>query len=269
MQWNFTSTESLGDIMNKVFTYILIVLTVFLLLTSCRAEVGSIQSDVAYTSDATDTESVTIDSKPSQFTEDTSIIETTSIPEELPEGLYYYVPSLPKIEDFSGTEYEDYEYPFASVESAVLKHNGTETEISPDDPRIIRLLNFIMYGEQDGQTHWRQGYVFEDEINEYISSNAPMLVVNFNNTPSNNVVEATPKIIISGNQYFIFKDEDSLNFFGEKVIAEQLFAYEGLFQKEAEQPIVDKLEKISWEEQWSNPDYYWLDLIEYAGFLTE
>lgn len=255
--------------MAKFFKNILIVLAIFFLLTSCGDDLAPVQSEFAYSSDATESE--TVDSNTSQFTEDVTTIETTSTPDELPTGLYCSVPSLPKIEDCSGTECEDYKYRFSTVESAVLMHNGTETKISPDDPRLISLLNFIMLGEQEGYTYWRQGYVLEDEINEYLSSTAPMLVVTFDNTmlSSSATLSRTPKIIISGNQYLIFAHEDSAKYQGEKVMADQCFAYEGLFQKEAEQSIVDKLSKISWIEGWANPDYYWLDLIRYAGFDVE
>ncbi len=269
MQWNFTSTESLGDIMNKVFTYILIVLTAFLLLTSCRAEVGSIQSDVAYTSDATDTESVTIDSKTSQFTEDTSIIETTSIPEELPEGLYYYVPSLPKIEDFSGTEYEDYEYHFSPAKSAELICGDKTTEISPDDPRLIRLLNFLIFGVQEHYTYWRQGYVLEDEINDYLASPSPMLKVYFDTTESNPEWRDNPEIIISGNTYLLMLSTEDAEYHGERIMAEQHFAYQEFMFEEADPSLKHKLDESSLLEQWSNPELYWLDLIEYAGFIVE
>lgn len=251
----------------------LIILAVVLSFVSCKTDEMPVPTETIFSesfesSTAGTTSQLIKDSQTEHVTEPPETDPVVLSPLELPDDFYDSI-SLPKIEDFSGTEYEDYEYPFPPVESAILKCNGTETEISSDDTRLIRLLNFIMYGEQYGQTYWRQGYVLEDEINEYLSSTSPMLIVNFNNTPSNSVFESTPQIIISGNQYLIFEDEDTLSFFGEKVIAEQHFAYEGLFQEEAEQLLVNILDKISLEEQWSNPDYYWLDLIEYAGFIVE
>lgn len=253
----------------------LMILAVVLSFVSCKTDEMPVPSETIFSesfesSTAGTTSQLIKDSQTEHVTEPPETDPVVLSPLELPDDFYESI-SLPKIEDFSGTEYEDYEYTFGPVESAVLKHNGTEIEISPDDPRLIRLLNFIMYGNQERQTYWRQGYVLEDEINEYLSSSAPMLTVNFDNSlfSSRDTYSRTPQIIISGNQYLIFVDEDSAKEHGEKVMADQHFAYEGLFQEEAEQLLVNILDKISLEEQWSNPDYYWLDLIEYAGFIVE
>ena len=57
--------------------------------------------------------------------------------------------SVPPAEMFSDEYLEPRYNPIVRIKSATLYKNGTVTEFAPDDPKIIRLINFISYPEED------------------------------------------------------------------------------------------------------------------------
>ena len=57
--------------------------------------------------------------------------------------------SIPAASDFSEEKLETRLNPIVRIKSATLYKNGTVTEFALDDPKIIRLINFISYPEED------------------------------------------------------------------------------------------------------------------------
>ena len=190
---------------------------------------------------------------------------------ELPNGLYYDV-SVPRIEDFSGTEYYcdpsfDY-YEFSPLKSAVYKHDGIEENISVDDPRLIRLLNFLTHGFCIRKHFERQGIIPEEELKCYLRSESPMLEIEFDfDTDEIDWFKYPEKMLISGNTFImVIPPEDSVYY--NEWIATEYIAYESLIYDELDEGVrhyFNPGDVMSWEY----PERYWLDLIKYAGFDTD
>ena len=166
--------------------------------------------------------------------------------------------TLPNITMFSETEYENYKTHFSPIKSASYRCNGTVEEISADDPRLLRLLNFIAYSSENAMDVWRQGYVFEDEVNSCLSTDYPMIEINFYNEKgrSGSAIGDTPKIIICGDSYLAFVDSTLENNGLEGVFAEQFWPYGEL--------VTGTNDTDFQIENWGLK--YWLNILEYAGF---
>ena len=62
--------------------------------------------------------------------------------------------SIPDITTFSDTELEERENELPELDKAVLYLDGKKQEISKDDKRLIRLLNFCTYSQNIGLSMW-------------------------------------------------------------------------------------------------------------------
>ena len=168
---------------------------------------------------------------------------------------------LPAIESFSSTAYEEYEFHFSPVKSAVLQVNGSKEVIKPDDPRLVRLLNFLAFSAEKGLSTLRQGYVMQDEIDGYLSSNEAMLEVTFSRGEASgtNILSNTPKIVVCGDSYILFVDSEIANNGIQGMHAERHWPYAVLV------PVAQREEKLSYNGWGSG---YWMDILEYCGFCT-
>ena len=184
----------------------------------------------------------------------------------LPAGLKYDVGALPSIADFSTTSYEDYKYYFSPVSTAVLKKDGGEAVIPPDDPRLISLLNFIAYSYSERMIVMEQSYILEDEILSYLSCEDPMLEITFavSTESENNTLNKTPRVVICGDSFLAFMDTDSPSWvLGDGLFAERFWPYGTLVYDLLGDIYNPKQEIISFEG-WGCG--YWIDLLEYSGF---
>lgn len=165
---------------------------------------------------------------------------------------------LPKITDFSEVEYENYETHFSPVKSAFYRYSDIDEIIANDDPRLLQLLNFIAYSSENTLDVWRQGYVLEDELNNYMSADYPMLEITFFNERghSGSVIGDTPKIVICGDYYLAFADPTIKNNGMNGVFAEQVFPY-------GELATDNNFTDVSTNRLDSN---CWLNILEYTGF---
>jgi hypothetical protein len=73
------------------------------------------------------------------------------------------VTSIPAASAFSDKKFEVRLDPIVRIKSAVLYKDGTQTEFAPDDPRIIRLVNFISYPENDLYLSYEMDGCWNDE----------------------------------------------------------------------------------------------------------
>ena len=104
--------------------------------------------------------------------------------------------------DIPETGYEDY---FAPVISAQLYVDGVAQPIEPNDPRLLRVLNFLGYAAQTRQEVYTQGVLEEDEVNECYASGATMLEVTFDADPEDSTdFHNSPKILICGDSFLLF-----------------------------------------------------------------
>ena len=179
------------------------------------------------------------------------------------EGLRYEVDGVPKAEAFSDSAYEDYEHHFLPVSSAVYHHDGVDEEITPHDPRLIRLLNFLAYSEEIHASSIRQGYVEGDEIHDYLTTDARMLEINFDYDGTSSSFLSTYKILICGSTYLMFIDTQKSSWaLGDGDFAEQRYPYDELL---CEQVMSGALpEDVLYEKTWDGTN--WLDILTYCGF---
>ena len=191
-------------------------------------------------------------------------------PDDLPTGLYHSVSGLPKIEDFSGTEYEDYSFQFCQVKSAIYRHDGIEENIDLNDPRLIRLINFLAYDKSE-RLYWeRQGPVYVYEIDALMSSGKPMIEVEFyNNLDATTSDERCPEMILIGN-YRILNFGTDYEWYDDGMVGLEYAVYESLayeeFVNNGKEDLFKYFCSVTQVERWTNEDYYWLDMIKYAGF---
>lgn len=183
----------------------------------------------------------------------------------IPEGLQQTINGLPDIDSFSSSEYEDYQHIFPPIDYALLYRDGVEVEIKSDDPRLFCLLNFLANSENESLSAWRQGYVGETEIEEYLNSQYPMLEIYFSDDKRENDdgVFSTTKILICGHSYLIFVDTARGSWtLGEGMYAEQCFPYMALLEPMIDSGAIEK--EVLYHNEWG--DQSWIDLLVYAGF---
>ena len=187
--------------------------------------------------------------------------------QSVPNGMNCKVPGVPRIDKFSTKGYENYEFQFSPVQSAVYKKGETAVSIDPTDERLIAILNFLAYSEEKRYSAIRTGYVEEEEINRYLNTNASILEVHFShNSESNSSIQSTPKIVILGDSYLMFVDTSKPSWVAgepDAIVAERIWPYGGLVMDEFEN--YEKL--LSFEADMGTG--YWIDLLEYAGFFAE
>ena len=73
------------------------------------------------------------------------------------------VTSIPPASDFSDEKFEARLNPIVRIKSVTLYKNGEVTEFAPDDPKIIRLINFISYPEEDLYLSYEMDGCWKDE----------------------------------------------------------------------------------------------------------
>lgn len=165
--------------------------------------------------------------------------------------------SPPDLQRFSNCSYDEYEYTFSPIKSALYYHDGIAEEVPVDDPRLYMLLNYIMYSENNSSSWVRQGYIGIDEIEDHFG-NCPQLEIHFrcDGSPKDDILGDIPHIIITGATVLLFEDNDHI---------EQHWPYMELRRDMVKIGIVS-------EEEFTNEmdsDYLgtpWLDLLKISGF---
>ena len=189
------------------------------------------------------------------------LLHACSLPVKQDSGLLVQIPDLPKIEDFSGVSYEEFSTMYPPVESAVLRFGGDETPIAADDPRLIRLLNFLLYSESNWLTSTQQSYVPAEDIHALLQNDVPVLDITFVHQYISNHMQISPylpRMIICGDSYLTFVyDEDNTS-----AQAERFWPYRTLISDavRAGQASIDYLTDVAWDSE------KWIDLLKYAGF---
>ena len=173
----------------------------------------------------------------------TAAMPTTSPTGPLPSGLYVNVPDFPDYDTFAstGTSY------YGEVTGAQLKVGKVTQDISPNDPRLIQLLNFIGPAVKDpGISVVRQGLVDEDEIQDIDRTAPSVLKITLANH------EKFSQIWIYGDTFLGIKQAGAS--------AEQVSPYMCLAVK------------AGWKQPAKQSDptrEVWIDLLQYAGFGPE
>lgn len=145
--------------------------------------------------------------------------------------------------DIPETGYEDY---FSPVISAQLYVDGVAQPIEPDDPRVLRVLNFLGYAAETRQYIHTQGVLTEEEVNECYASGATMLEVTFAEDPEDlSDFHYSPKILVCGDSFLLFMKSG--------VTAERHRPFSQYLSEEARQ-----------YPSWGGDS--WIDILEYCGF---
>ena len=182
-----------------------------------------------------------------------------------PQGLKYDVANFPAWEDFSDTRYESYADEFAEIETVIYKYNGTAKSIEANDPRVIRLLNFLAYSNKNMLSTWEQGYVSQERVEAYMGADSPMLEITFekDETFDPDVYADLQKIVICGDSYLRFSkiraDTESAN---DDMRVERYFPYGELIMSYSTEE--HEYKNLLSYDGWGSGD--WIDLPEYAGF---
>lgn len=175
---------------------------------------------------------------------------------------------LPDIDIFSSTEYIETKYMFPKIKSAAFCHDGISESISPDDPRLIRLLNSLSFSYEQGYTSWRKGHVEEPEYMEYICSGYPMIDISFEIADSQgnyNEFSNTPRMIVSANRYLLLVDVTKSAWMPDySIYANEHFPYASLLAEYYSHLSEMEISEMYGNIEWGNNK--WIDLLAYAGF---
>lgn len=176
-----------------------------------------------------------------------------------PTGARFYVEELPKIQSFSAKKLESYEMQFSPVEEVTLYRNGQKERISEDDPRLIRLINFIAKSENDSSVYVRQGLIPMEEVMEKYCSRTYLEVIFRTPIKGDSIgLKDISKILVSKSALLMFLDDDRI---------EEHFPYMELFEKMVTQGYVAE-EDIQNELSGHYPGDPWIDLLTIAGFTV-
>ena len=162
---------------------------------------------------------------------------------------------IPDIESFSGEHYENFEYQFSEVVSAYYVSDGNKTEINKDDPRIIRLLNFIAKSHNDlTEVYETRGIDTELIQSLWLDDPSPMLEINFAGSDNNNddLLRRTFQLLIRGSGVIYICHNGLTELYGESgIYGEQRWPY---------------LDCVCDWSEYQNAEKPWLDLLAIAGF---
>lgn len=167
---------------------------------------------------------------------------------------------VPPVGTFSADQYQEFSYSFLPIVSATLYNNGKAESIEPDDPRLVRFVNALMYSQSEGLYWIRQGYVKESEIITMTETENKRLEIEFQswNGENSQTHNDTPKLIVFSDYYLqlMNRREGGGYEWSQEPIAEQIWPYKSLWEKANEDGLI--------AEGW--PWIRWFDLFEYAGF---
>lgn len=198
--------------------------------------------------------------QPESIPAEANISSTEEI--QLPDGLYFPLEKLPKIESFSDNHYDSVANVLPEIIGAQYYSNGAVKALPNNDNRIYRLLNFIAASIEDGTAGTEYRYIPENEILSWYDDTSPMLEITFDVPKGESLVglSRTSKMLIRQNSLLQVIDTNYTN--GE-VIANQFWPYISLWD--------DQTKPYSYEYLYTPEDgmQVWIDLLEYAGFYSD
>lgn len=128
-------------------------------------------------------------------------------PEKLP---------IPDITTFSDIELEERENKLPELDKAVLYSDGTRQDISKDDKRLIRLLNFCTYSMDNGFSMW-SGAVDYNENKKYIESGNRLEIFfkGVENTSGKLELMFYDRFVIKENEVWLLQSDPKYDLFQE------------------------------------------------------
>ena len=170
-----------------------------------------------------------------------------------PSGAHSSVYGVPKIDSFPTDKLQPYELQFSEVSCACYHHDNMEESISADDSRIMQLLNFIAYSENNSTKWMIKGYVDSTEAADWYH-HFPYLEVFFcDDNPHDDTLGVLSKIIVVRGTVFMFELDGRI---------EAHWPYMALYVENAGEE--DYMKEMSFSDDLSNSP--WLDILTYCGF---
>ncbi len=117
-----------------------------------------------------------------------------------------YPAYIPVIESFSSTAYQYDGYPLGEIKSVQFLYDGESTNLSADDPRILRLLNAISFSAMRGHTAIRSEPVSEYEFKTYLEADTYLLDIEFQTEGLPDVLKANHSVcrmIVCANRILV------------------------------------------------------------------
>lgn len=120
-------------------------------------------------------------------------------PEKLP---------IPDISTFNDTEIEQHDNRLPELDKAILYTSGKKQEISKNDRRLIRLLNFCTYAEDNGMSMWSVMVEYSDDKGDI--ENGDRLEIFFKNVRSTEIGQdfiMYDKFVIKENSVWLIQSD--------------------------------------------------------------
>lgn len=141
---------------------------------------------------------------------------------------------LPSYNDFSDDAYEEYDVVFSEIESAKLFSGGRYSEIDNNDPRLYKLLNYILYSFNEKTSSVRMGYIKNDIVEEWYLDDTKMIEIYFNlSNPDvvfdKNDLKTVRKILIRDDSWMLIETPGSEAFGADDYATYQYWPYGSLW----------------------------------------
>ena len=124
--------------------------------------------------------------------------------------------SIPDIDSFSDAKLEQHENKLPELDKAILYINGNKQEISKDDKRLIRLLNFCTYAEDSGMSMWTVSIDYNSDKKEIETGDR--LEIFFKDVESTNIgwdFIMYDRFVIKGNAVWLIQSKPQYELFHE------------------------------------------------------
>lgn len=166
-----------------------------------------------------------------------------------------YYDDLPVFSSFSGSVIDGASLTLPLPQKATLVNYGKTEEIAPTDPRLIRLLNFILYSENQQLSAITTGLLSEEDIQLYYDACPVWLIISFDSKENNSFVPNLSEIVIFPSAYLLFGSQEKTGSY-----VEEHFPYEVLLDTWAEQNNVNTNDYLY---DLKDP---WMNMLLIAGF---
>ena len=150
---------------------------------------------------------------------------------------------------------------FPMPSSATFQHDDIQEEISAEDPRLNRLMNLIEFSWKNGKTIWLQGIVPEEEIEEWLNQELPLLIIHFSQDSESEGFDPINQIMICGAECLVEYPEQD----GIRMIEEHWPCAQYLCDMESDGSITE--DEYSYYLEYAKDDP-WFDILAYTGFQS-
>ncbi len=120
---------------------------------------------------------------------------------------------LPPLQDFSSEEYQIYAEMFPPVQAATFRAKGSEEMVSPEDPRLIQLINLLAFSWAWEFDAYSQDPILDAGITQTLAMDLPVLEITFQvgAVPPEGVSYFSAKqMVVCANAYLLIGNEQDI-----------------------------------------------------------